>query len=50
MDAFTQAYQVVRYDLRGFGKSSLPSGESFAHHEDLRALLDDLNIKQAHIL
>jgi len=50
MDAFTQKYQVIRYDLRGFGKSALPAGESFSHHEDLKALLDHLKIKQAHIM
>jgi 3-oxoadipate enol-lactonase len=47
---FSQQYQVIRYDLRGFGKSAVPTGESYAHHEDLKALLEHLGIEQAHIL
>lgn len=48
---FSQNYRVVRYDLRGFGKSSLPeNGKSYSHTDDLVALLDYLGIKQAHVL
>jgi pimeloyl-ACP methyl ester carboxylesterase len=49
-DAFTRHYQVVRYDVRGFGKSALPTGESYAHADDLRALMEHLGIMRAHIL
>jgi 3-oxoadipate enol-lactonase len=49
-DAFSQQYQVVRYDLRGFGESALPTGESYAYHEDLKALLGFLGITRAHLL
>ncbi len=46
-----QAYQVIRYDLRGFGQSSLPiSGQPYLHHEDLAALLDHLGIPAAHLV
>lgn len=38
MDAFAREFRVVRYDLRGFGRSTVPP-EPFAHHEDLAALL-----------
>jgi 3-oxoadipate enol-lactonase len=31
---FSQQYRVVRYDLRGFGKSMIPAGP-FANHEDV---------------
>ena len=48
-EAFSGVYQVIRFDLRGFGRSNLPSG-SFSNHEDLRALLDFLNIKTAHVI
>jgi 3-oxoadipate enol-lactonase len=48
--AFAPAYRVVRYDLRGFGKSALPGGEPYTHHDDLYALLEHLGISQAHIL
>lgn len=46
---FAQHYQVVRYDLRGFGQTPLVDG-AYAHHEDLRALMDYLGIPQAHVL
>jgi len=32
---FAQQYQAIRYDLRGFGKSSPPNAEPFAHADDL---------------
>jgi pimeloyl-ACP methyl ester carboxylesterase len=47
--AFSHNYQVVRYDLRGFGESTMPPTE-YAHHADLAALLDHLSIAQAHVL
>jgi len=50
VSAFAKDYRVVRYDLRGFGQSALPSGETYTHHEDLRALLTHLDIHQAHLL
>lgn len=39
-------YRVVRYDLRGFGRSSAPPG-SFSHVEDLDVLLRELRVSQA---
>lgn len=50
IDDLSQQYQVVRYDLRGFGKSAVPTGESFAYHEDLKALLEFLGIGKVHLL
>jgi 3-oxoadipate enol-lactonase len=44
--AFAENYRVVRYDMRGFGRSPLPEG-TFYRHEDLRTLLDHLAIEQA---
>jgi 3-oxoadipate enol-lactonase len=43
-DAFAQRYHVIRYDLRGFGKSALPASENYSHANDLKALLDYLRI------
>ena len=44
-------FRVIRYDLRGFGKSSLPSeGETYSDHDDLAALLDHLEIDRANIV
>lgn len=42
-DVFAQRYTVVRYDYRGFGKSSMPPGE-YSQRADLHALLDFLGI------
>lgn len=42
-------YRVIRYDARGFGKSDLPTGP-FAHFEDLRRLLDALELKRASLV
>jgi pimeloyl-ACP methyl ester carboxylesterase len=44
--AFAREHLVVLYDVRGFGKSG-PTGEPFAHENDLRALLDALAIDRA---
>lgn len=46
---FAQHFQVVRYDMRGFGRSPMPDGP-FAHRDDLRALLHTLGVAQAHVL
>lgn len=47
--AFAPAYQVIRYDARGFGQSSLPPAP-YAHHEDLYALLRHLGIDHAYLM
>jgi 3-oxoadipate enol-lactonase len=48
-DEFAQFYQVLRYDARGYGQSSTPTGP-FSHPADLKALLDSLGIAQAYVL
>ncbi|MCC7447718.1 MAG: alpha/beta hydrolase [Anaerolineae bacterium] len=50
VEPFAKHYQVIRYDARGYGKSAVPTGESYTHPDDLEALLDCLNIQQAHIM
>lgn len=45
-----QRFRVIRYDLRGFGKSALPTGEPYSHIDDLKALLDRLDIAQAYLV
>ncbi|MBL8057318.1 MAG: alpha/beta hydrolase [Anaerolineales bacterium] len=42
-------FQAIAYDLRGFGRSTLPAGP-YAHVEDLRALLDHLGLEAAHLV
>lgn len=44
--ALAERYHVLRYDLRGFGRSTLPGGP-FSHADDLRALLDVAGIDRA---
>jgi 3-oxoadipate enol-lactonase len=46
---FAARYRVIRYDLRGYGKSEFPAG-LFANHEDAAALLKFLNVKRAHVI
>lgn len=46
---FGKDYQVITYDARGFGKSSLPKGP-YSHTADLRALLGHLGVPRAHIV
>jgi pimeloyl-ACP methyl ester carboxylesterase len=47
--AFAPRYRVIRYDKRGFGRSAMVEGP-YAHHEDLRALLDSLGIERAFLV
>lgn len=45
-DALAERHLVVRYDLRGHGETPLPGGP-FSHLDDLRTLLDHLDIERA---
>jgi 3-oxoadipate enol-lactonase len=49
-DALAAQYQVVRYDMRGFGRSAVPTEALYAHADDLKALLDSLGIAQACVI
>lgn len=46
---FSRSYRVLRYDMRGYGKSAPVDGE-FNHMEDLISLLDSLEIHEPMIL
>ena len=46
MRPLARRFRVVRYDLRGFGRSAA-AAEPFSHLEDLRALLDFLKVERA---
>ena len=46
MGPLSRRFRVVRYDLRGFGRSAA-APEPFSHLEDLRALLDFLGVERA---
>lgn len=44
-------YRVIRYDMRGYGRSSLPvEGQEFLHADDLYRLLQALHIAKAHLV
>ncbi|WP_329494905.1 alpha/beta fold hydrolase [Kitasatospora herbaricolor] len=47
--ALAERYSVVRYDLRGFGESPVPSGE-FGETDDLLRLLDHLGHERVHLV
>lgn len=45
-EAFTQDYRVIRYDVRGFGRSGMAPGP-FSHREDLSQVLRLLRVERA---
>ncbi|MEM7342669.1 MAG: alpha/beta hydrolase [Chloroflexota bacterium] len=49
MDAFSASYQVIRFDMRGFGQSNMPSG-TFSNADDVKEILDFLGVKAAYVL
>lgn len=49
LPALTPHFTVVTCDLRGYGVSPQPE-EAFAHHEDLREVLDHLGIESTRLL
>ena len=46
---FSKNYQVIRYDVRGYGRSS-KAQDKFSDIEDLHALLKHLHVDKAHII
>lgn len=46
---FSQYYQVIRYDIRGFGKSALPQ-VPYADWQDLFNLLTFLDVEKAYLI
>ena len=48
---FARKHRVIRYDVRGFGRSALPiEGQPYSHHRDAAELLRFLAIQGAHII
>lgn len=48
-ETFAKHHKVIRYDIRGIGKSARPPGR-FSHSHDLYALLKFLKVKKAHVI
>ena len=46
---FAQHYRVIRYDLRGYGRSQIPAGP-FTSYEDPAELLRSLQVEKAHVI
>lgn len=49
MTPFSERYRVIRYDVRGFGRSSTPESE-WSPHADLSALLTHLGVERAAVI
>jgi pimeloyl-ACP methyl ester carboxylesterase len=46
----SKRFRVIRYDVRGYGKSTMPDpGVEYEDYSDLKSLLDYLEIERAHI-
>jgi pimeloyl-ACP methyl ester carboxylesterase len=48
-EEFARHYQVIRYDLRGFGRSK-PAAVSYSHAADLLSLLDHLKAERVYLV
>ena len=49
-DAFAQHYRTIRYDIRGFGNSSVPTDSDFTMVDDLYHLLKFLGIEKTYLM
>jgi 3-oxoadipate enol-lactonase len=47
---FARQYQCIRFDTRGFGQSALPGNQPYSYQDDLKALLQSLDITDPVIL
>ncbi len=48
-DVFARRYKVIRYDMRGYGKTAIVDGP-FSHRDDLHGLLKFFGIERTHLL
>ena len=47
---FSRRFRTLRYDARGFGRSSLPGAEPYGHYHDLAALIEHFGLAPAHVV
>jgi 3-oxoadipate enol-lactonase len=50
VSALAERFAVIRYDQRGYGRSSLPVSGAYSHADDLHDLLGALSARPAHIV
>ncbi|MFC1735720.1 alpha/beta fold hydrolase [Candidatus Hydrogenedentota bacterium] len=48
--AFAESHRVVRYDVRACGQSSGSNEDDFSYYDDLKVLMDHLNIDKASLI
>jgi pimeloyl-ACP methyl ester carboxylesterase len=48
-DVFAERFRTIRYDVRGYGKSSRPESE-FSNVDDLHALMTQLDVERAALI
>jgi pimeloyl-ACP methyl ester carboxylesterase len=48
-ELFSKQFRVIRYDVRGYGKSAMPT-RPYSDVEDLYQLLNTLKVKKAHLV
>lgn len=41
---FSKWYQCIRFDLRGYGQSALPGRQYYSFHNDMKSLLESLEV------
>jgi pimeloyl-ACP methyl ester carboxylesterase len=49
VDAFAREFDVIRPDMRGFGRSEMPAGP-WSPVDDVLALIDELGLKPVHLI
>ncbi len=49
IEEFSSKFNILVYDLRGYGKSLMPN-QNYSHHNDLLELLNHLELKQVHLI
>ena len=50
VDYFSNSFTCISVDLRGFGKSSVPTTKPYSFHADINTLLDSLHINEPVVL